>query len=78
MTGELSPLEHEGETERWGAFNSCDGGTKWGVPKEGRRWEVLKGWVYARREAVLSALQDKEDPAHNHFVLRGGKRVKKL
>lgn len=67
-----SPLEDEVEIERWGASNSCGGGTKGGVPKQGRRQEVLKGWVYARREVVLSALKDKDDPAHNPFVLRGG------
>lgn len=28
MSGELNPLEDKEEIERWGASNSCDGGTK--------------------------------------------------
>lgn len=43
-----------------------------GFPRKGGDEKFSRDGFMHRRKAVLSALQDKEEPAHNHIVLRGG------
>lgn len=70
-----SPLGNEGGMERWGTSTSCGGGkttTRASQGREGGREKSSRDGVVHRMESMGLALQAKDEPASNHFVLRGG------